>query len=101
MSAGSFGVRPNGGGVVFRLWAPAAQRVDVMLDRPHSLQRLDEGWFAAEIPDIKAGAPYRFRIDGATAAAGGWHDTVGTIIWSGGLTGTLSPWSVHWRLGDP
>src|SRR4051794_16720511 len=66
MSAGSFGARPSKSGVIFRLWAPAAQRVDVMLDRPHPLQRLDDGWFAAEIPDIKAGAQYRFRIDGAS-----------------------------------
>jgi hypothetical protein len=27
--------------------------------------------------------------------------SIGTIIWGSGLTGTHSPWSVHWRLGTP
>ncbi len=50
-------------GVVFRLWAPAAARVDVLLDRPYAMTGND-GWFRCTIPTASAGARYRFRIDG-------------------------------------
>src|SRR5690606_1922110 len=50
-------------GVVFRLWAPAATRVDVLLDRPYAMTGND-GWFRCTIPTASAGARYRFRIDG-------------------------------------
>lgn len=67
MSAHSFGPRLTEKGAIFRLWAPAAQRVDVVLgDQAHPLKPGDDGWFAAEISDVKAGATYRFRIDGKT-----------------------------------
>jgi 1,4-alpha-glucan branching enzyme len=33
--------------------------------------------------------------------AHGESSSAGTFIWGGGLTGALSPWSVHWRLGTP
>ncbi|MDR6661520.1 malto-oligosyltrehalose trehalohydrolase [Tardiphaga sp. 37S4] len=67
MSAHSFGPRLTETGAIFRLWAPAAQRVDVVLgDQSHPLKPDDDGWFAAEVSDVKAGATYRFRIDGKT-----------------------------------
>ena len=67
MSAHSFGPRLTEKGAIFRLWAPAAQRVDVVLgDQSHPLKPGDDGWFAAEISDVKTGATYRFRIDGKT-----------------------------------
>ena len=50
-------------GASFRLWAPAAKRVDLLLDKPHPMQRGDDGWFAADIAGVKAGARYKFRID--------------------------------------
>jgi 1,4-alpha-glucan branching enzyme len=31
----------------------------------------------------------------------GERPSAGTIIWGDGLTGTLAPWSVHWRIGSP
>jgi maltooligosyltrehalose trehalohydrolase len=63
----SFGPRLTEKGAIFRLWAPAAQRVDVVLgDQAHPLKPGDDGWFAAEIAGVKAGATYRFRIDGKT-----------------------------------
>jgi 1,4-alpha-glucan branching enzyme/maltooligosyltrehalose trehalohydrolase len=65
MSDYTFGPRLTATGTIFRLWAPAAQRVDVMLDALYPLQRGDDGWFSAEIPGVKAGALYRFHIDGA------------------------------------
>jgi 1,4-alpha-glucan branching enzyme len=37
----------------------------------------------------------------AREIAHGESSSAGTFIWGGGLTGALSPWSVHWRLGTP
>lgn len=59
----SFGARPTREGVSFRLWAPAAKRVDLLLDQPHAMQPRDDGWYVTEIPGLKAGARYKFRID--------------------------------------
>lgn len=55
-----------GGGVRFRLWAPAAQRVDLVLDGRGELplRRLTAGWFERIEPRAAAGSRYRFRIDG-------------------------------------
>jgi maltooligosyltrehalose trehalohydrolase len=64
MSNAAFGPRLTANGTLFRLWAPAARQVDVVLDRAHPLRRQDDGWFCAEIAGVKAGAHYRFRIDG-------------------------------------
>jgi maltooligosyltrehalose trehalohydrolase len=63
MNARQFGPKLTGDGALFRLWAPAAQRVDVLLEQPHALMRSEDGWFSAEIFGVKAGARYKFRID--------------------------------------
>jgi maltooligosyltrehalose trehalohydrolase len=58
------------GGVRFRVWAPAARRVDVELetaDGPayHPLEPIEEdGEFGGLVPGVGAGARYRFRLDG-------------------------------------
>jgi maltooligosyltrehalose trehalohydrolase len=58
-----FGPRPVKAGTLFRLWAPAAKRVDLLLDKPHALTRGEDGWFSAEIAGVQAGTRYKFRID--------------------------------------
>ena len=63
MNERHFGARLTTGGASFRLWAPAAKRVDVLLDRPHPLTRGEDGWFSTDISGTKAGARYKFRID--------------------------------------
>jgi maltooligosyltrehalose trehalohydrolase len=63
MNGRQFGVKLTPEGATFQLWAPAAKRVDVLLDKPHALHRGDDGWFSADIGDVKAGALYKFRID--------------------------------------
>ena len=63
MNERQFGARLTTDGASFRLWAPAAKRVDLLLDKPHPLQRGDDGWFSADIAGVKAGARYKFRID--------------------------------------
>src|SRR5258708_9406172 len=63
MNARQFGRRLTKAGALFRLWAPAAKRVDLLLDKPHALIRAEDGWFSAEIAGVKAGTRYKFRID--------------------------------------
>ena len=57
------------GSVRFRLWAPAAKKVELSIESeiratPVSLKKLDQGWFELVTDSVKAGSQYRFRIDG-------------------------------------
>src|SRR5258705_10040287 len=63
MNGRHFGTRLTTAGATFRLWAPAAKRVDVLLEKSRPLRRGDDGWFSADISGGKAGTRYRFRID--------------------------------------
>jgi maltooligosyltrehalose trehalohydrolase len=63
MNERQFGANLTADGALFRLWAPAANRVDLLLDRPCPLKRSEDGWFAANISGATAGARYKFRID--------------------------------------
>jgi maltooligosyltrehalose trehalohydrolase len=63
MNEQQFGARLTAGGASFRLWAPAAKRVDLLLENSRPLRRGDDGWFSAHIAGVKAGARYKFRID--------------------------------------
>ncbi len=48
MSDHSYGPRLTDKGAIFHLWAPAAQRVDIVLgDRTHPLEPGEDGWFVA------------------------------------------------------
>jgi maltooligosyltrehalose trehalohydrolase len=64
MSRQHFGARVTADGVSFRLWAPAAQQVDLLLDRSLPMQRASDGWFSLDLAGVSAGARYKFRIDG-------------------------------------
>jgi malto-oligosyltrehalose trehalohydrolase len=59
-----FGPLIGNGGVTFRLWAPAAREVELVVDHPVRMQRRDGGWFEAHAPGAAAGTRYQFRIDG-------------------------------------
>ena len=67
-----FGAAVVAEGVRFRLWAPAAESVDVGLvvddDAPtwHVLSGDANGWYHGVVAGAGAGARYRFRIDGKT-----------------------------------
>jgi maltooligosyltrehalose trehalohydrolase len=65
MSARRFGVRLTSESATFRLWAPAAKQVDVLLDKPHALRRGEDGWFSVDIAGVNPGTLYKFRIDDA------------------------------------
>jgi malto-oligosyltrehalose trehalohydrolase len=61
-------IQPDGS-IRFRLWAPAARRVELSLGRNEAPVRLqlgqrDEGWFELITDEAKAGTDYYFRIDG-------------------------------------
>jgi maltooligosyltrehalose trehalohydrolase len=63
-----FGAECRDGSTLFRLWAPAASTVDVVLGvdddaRGVAMARRDDGWFERELDDARAGTRYRFRID--------------------------------------
>ena len=51
-------------GVTFRLWAPAAKTVELLLDRAHPMQARSAGWYTLTIEGAGAGTLYKFRIDG-------------------------------------
>jgi maltooligosyltrehalose trehalohydrolase len=61
------------GGVHFRVWAPASTTVAVEFDRPgeppavHPLAAAADGYFDGFVPDIAAGARYRYRLDDGNA----------------------------------
>jgi maltooligosyltrehalose trehalohydrolase len=64
MSNASFGAQVNGDGTSFRLWAPAARRVDLVLEKkPKAMRRGEDGWFSLDANEVRAGARYKFRID--------------------------------------
>lgn len=56
------------GGVRFRLWAPAAREVELLLDGADApavkMQSLPDGWFSLETRAARPGSRYRYRIDG-------------------------------------
>ena len=63
MNERQFGARLTPDGASFRLWAPAAKRVDLLLEKSQCLKRGEDGWFSADIRGVKAGARYKFRVD--------------------------------------
>ena len=60
------------GQVRFRLWAPAAHEVELMLHeeadtpRPLKMSAQPDGWFELVTGEARAGSRYRYRIDGKT-----------------------------------
>jgi maltooligosyltrehalose trehalohydrolase len=59
-----FGPQLTGAGVTFRLWAPAARRVELLLGTPYPMRTQPHGWHEIAVADARAGTLYRFRIDG-------------------------------------
>jgi maltooligosyltrehalose trehalohydrolase len=57
----------DGGGARFRLWAPSARRVELVLPASGDASAMTArslGWFEIELGDARPGLRYAFRIDG-------------------------------------
>src|SRR6201992_2295870 len=64
MNERHFGAKLTSDGTTFRLWAPAAKRVDLVLDgQHHALASAKHGWVETHLEDARGGTRYRFRID--------------------------------------
>ena len=63
MNERQFGTRLTADGATFRLWAPAAKRVDLLLAGVQPMRRGADGWFSIDVASAQAGARYKFRID--------------------------------------
>ena len=63
-----FGAEYRDDATAFRLWAPAATSVELLLggegDRAVSLTPGDDGWFERRVDGVRPGTRYAFRIDG-------------------------------------
>ena len=65
------GAEVSAEGVHFRVWAPARKKIEVVFEdkdvAPHSLEPDEQaGYFSGLVAQAKAGARYRFRLDGAS-----------------------------------
>jgi maltooligosyltrehalose trehalohydrolase len=63
------GAEPVTGGVSFRVWAPQAKRVELLIgaddsSQPGELESEAQGYFSGFVPGCGAGDLYRFRLDG-------------------------------------
>ena len=63
-TASRFGPLLSDNGVTFRLWAPAARAVNLVLDRKKIAMPKGGAWFAFNVRQARAGARYHFEIDG-------------------------------------
>jgi maltooligosyltrehalose trehalohydrolase len=62
------GATASADGVVFRVWAPAAQRVELICDGQQALMQHEQaGLWCASIGAAKPGSRYKFRIDAGDA----------------------------------
>ncbi|MBY6261502.1 malto-oligosyltrehalose trehalohydrolase [Azospirillum sp. 412522] len=61
------GVELHPGGAHARVWAPKAERVELVAEpdgRATALDREENGYFSGAVPGLDAGGLYRFRLDG-------------------------------------
>ena len=62
------GAQPHAAGTTFRVWAPVAQRVDVVLTETgqhYTLNREPHGYFSRDIAGVAPGTLYAYRVDQA------------------------------------
>lgn len=60
-----FGAELTGEGVRFRIWAPEAAKLMLVLDGPHEplpMVRDADGWFELTTTEARAGSRYRYRL---------------------------------------
>jgi maltooligosyltrehalose trehalohydrolase len=101
-----FGARLcEGGGVRFRLWAPAARQAEIVLEQDdaapamHAAERDGDGWWECTVPLAAAGSLYRWRIDGAMLVPdpASRHNPDGPHGPSRVVDPGAFPWDEDWR----
>lgn len=99
----TIGASPDPEGTLFRVWAPQAREVAVMIDalpqgaQTFRLTREAEGYFAAHVADVRPGMRYAYRVDGGDPrpdpasrfqpeGVHGWSEVVdpAAFVWSDG-----------------
>jgi maltooligosyltrehalose trehalohydrolase len=66
----SIGAWPQNGATRFRVWAPEARRIDLVLENAAGrdlrvpLERFPDGYFQTALSDVKPGDLYRYQVDG-------------------------------------
>src|SRR5439155_24142404 len=98
MNGRQFGARLTTDGAAFRLWAPAAKRVDLLLEKPQPLRRGDDGWFFTDVSGVKAGTRYKFRIDDELDVPDPASEFQPEDVW--GPSEVIDHTSYHWRAAD-
>jgi maltooligosyltrehalose trehalohydrolase len=100
----TIGAQPGVDGVRFRVWAPAAERVDVVLYGPseariHPLGPEGDGYFAGLVADARPGSLYQYRIDGKSS----YPDPASRSQPEGlhGSSEVIDPADYDWRVQDP
>ena len=87
-------------GVQFRVWAPKAHRVEVLLgnDATYSLVRDKDGYFSGITSDASPGMTYRYRLDGEKD----YPDPCSRFQPEGphGPSQIVNPSTYHWRDDD-
>ena len=95
------GAGPHGNGTRFRVWAPIAKRVAVMLGGRNvslPLESEGNGYFSATMNDVRPGDRYRFSLDGGEA----FPDPASRYQPEGphGPSEVVDPSSFHWSEAD-
>ncbi len=85
------------GGTHFRVWAPRRNRVEVAIEGgvTQPLERGAGGYFSAFVSGVRAGARYRFRLDGGDP---GWPDPASRFQPEGpqGPSQVVAPSAFRW-----
>src|SRR5262245_41899347 len=62
------GVQLTEQGARFRVWAPDARAIKLLIEQAEpqhiSLKKQADGYFIADVPDVKAGTRYRYLLNG-------------------------------------
>ena len=96
------GAEVTGEGVHFRVWAPAIKMMEVVFDGAGSvpLQADDSGYFSGWAPGARAGARYKYKLDGGETCPdpASRFQPEGPHGWSEVVDAAAFPWTdQNWR----